>query len=177
MSQAEFNQCAKLMKDNEKVLELRELYAKELSEGKNPFETMMEMQNTLQERYSAQHGRVPAPRDIKNKGELITFLLDQKMAIDDEFRELIEAVHGMSRPASERSAGWKKWKGKYDEIRAEGVDEGLSNDDIIERSMECVDLVHFVLNLILSLNISAEDLFVFYMMKNKENFDRQDNNY
>lgn len=177
MSQAEFNQCADLMKDDEKVVELRQLYKKELSEGKNPFESMLEMQNSLQERYAGQHGRVPAPRNIKNKGELITFLLDQKLALDDEFRELIEAVHGMSRPASERSAGWKKWKGKYDDIRAEEVNENLSDDDILEKKYECVDLIHFVLNIILSLDISAEELFVLYMTKNKENFDRQDNNY
>lgn len=177
MSQAEFNQCADLMKDDEKVVELRQLYKKELSEGKNPFESMLEMQNSLQERYAGQHGRVPAPRNIKNKGELITFLLDQKLALDDEFRELIEAVHGMSRPASERSAGWKKWKGKYDDIRSEEVNENLSDDDILEKKYECVDLIHFVLNIILSLDISAEELFVLYMTKNKENFDRQDNNY
>ena len=97
--------------------------------------------------------------------------------MDDEFRELIEAIHGMSRPASLRSAGWKKWKKEYDTIRNEKIDENLTPEEIIERDMEVVDYFHFYMNTLIALGMTEEKLFLYYNLKNKENYDRQENNY
>lgn len=177
LRQSEFNQCSGLV-DQDKVNYLVDEYSYHLREDEqSPTTIMLDMQSDLQDVYTAKHGRSIAPGDIKTKGELITFLKDQKEAFDDEFRELIEAVHGMSRPASERSAGWKKWKGDYDRIRAEGVDECLTADDIVERDMEFVDMYHFFMNMQLALKMSEEKLFVYYNLKNKENHDRQVKDY
>ena len=174
---AEFNSCAILAENKEAIEAATTDYHNRSAGMVTPTQVMLNMQNDLQNVYTAKHGRSVAPQDIKTKGELIDFLKDQKEAFDDEYRELIEAVHGMSRPASERSAGWKKWKGDYDKIRAEGVDEGLSQDDIVERTMEFVDAYHFFMNMQLALNITEEQLYVYYNLKNKENHDRQENNY
>ena len=176
MSVAEFNQCSTLV-ENDKVEYLQNEYTHSLSRGISPFQHMLNMQSDLQKVYTDKHGRCPAPSEVKTKGQLIDSLLDMKLAFDDEFRELIEAVHGMSRPPSERSAGWKKWKGDYDKIRAEAIDEGLSDDDLVERDMEMIDMAHFFFNMLLLTKINEEKLFVYYNLKNKENHDRQENNY
>ena len=178
MSSAEFNRCAMLIENEETLKELsNEYHQRTQTNYATPSTVMLEMQNDLQAVYTAKHGRSLPPRHITTKGELITFLKDQKEAFDDEFRELIEAVHGMSRPASERSSGWKKWKGDYDKIRAEGIDENLTPEDITERDMEFVDMYHFFMNMQLALKISEEKLFVYYNLKNKENHDRQVKGY
>lgn len=173
---AEFNSCANLI-DAQKYEELSNEYDNLLRSGRDPFAECMSVQNALQKVYTAKHGRSVHPDDIETKGELITFLKDQKEAFDDEFRELIESVHGMSRPESERSSGWKKWKSDYDTIRAEGVNEGLSLADQAERSFEMIDMMHFVINKLLATHISAKDLYIYYMLKNKENFERQQKGY
>ncbi len=176
MSTAEFNRCSGLV-DNDKVEYLQEEFSNITFGGGDTFQNMLDMQEDLQKVYTDKHGRCPAPSEVKTKGELIDSLLDMKLAFDDEFRELIEAVHGMSRPPSERSAGWKKWKGDYDKIRAEGIDENLTDDDIVERDMEMIDMSHFYFNMLLLTKINSEKLFVYYNLKNKENHDRQNNNY
>ena len=176
MSTAEFNECADLI-DEETVKELDSEYVSLLSGNDSPFQMMMNMQNDLQALYSSKHQRTPAPHDIKTKGELIDFLKDQKEAFDDEFRELIEAVHGMSRPASERSAGWKKWKSNYDTIRAEGVDENLTNNDIAEVKFEGIDMLHFFMNMMLALRLDEREMYSLYNLKNRENYNRQIKGY
>jgi hypothetical protein len=176
MSSAEFNQCSGLV-DMDKVEYLQDEYDSIQFGGGDTFQHLLDMQEDLQKVYTDKHGRCPAPSEVKTKGELIDSLLDMKLAFDDEFRELIEAVHGMSRPASERSAGWKKWKGDYDKIRAEGIDENLTADDIVERDMELIDMAHFFLNMMLLTKIDSEKLFVYYNLKNKENHDRQTKGY
>lgn len=173
---AEFNTCAHLAEE-ENLNDMALDYYNLLHTKSSPFLECLEMQNSLQEHLAARLGRVKPPRQLETKGELIDFLLDQKLAIDDEFRELIEAVHGMSRPESERSAGWKKWKSKHEEIRAEGINEGLTPEDIHERTMEMIDIMHFIMNCLLALGINSVDLYSYYMLKNKENFERQKRGY
>ena len=178
MSKSEFNQCAMLVENKEAMDKASNVYYNHSSTTKaTPTTVMLEMQNDLQAVYTAKHGRSLPPRELKTKGDLITFLKDQKEAFDDEFRELIEAVHGMSRPANERSAGWKKWKSDYDKIRSESINEGLTADDIVERDMEFVDMYHFFMNMQLALQMSEQKLFVYYQLKNAENHNRQTKGY
>ena len=176
---SEFNSCATLITENQdKIDRISNEYQERVrSTHATPMQHMLNMQEDLQKVYTAKHGRCPAPSEVTTKGELLDSLFDMKQAYDDEFRELIEAVHGMSRPASERSSGWKKWKGDYDKIRAEGINENLTDDDIVERDMEMIDSFHFFLNKLLLLGIDEEKLYVYYNLKNKENHDRQDKGY
>lgn len=174
---SEFNVCAGLVKDDV-VLEFERLYDQLLAENINPLQTMLDMQNSLQEKLAEKFShRVKAPSQIATKGELTDFIRDQHAAINDEVRELIESVVGMSRPKSEQSACWKKWKAKYDDIRAEGVDENLTEEDKLERAMEAIDIIHFVMNWYLALGIDARQMFVLYGIKNAANFERQRNGY
>jgi len=174
---SEFNSCAKIMEPT-LVAEAERLYEQLLAENLNPLQTMLAMQNSLQETLAEKFShRVKAPSQLSTKGELTDFIRDQHAAINDEVRELIESVVGMSRPKSDQSACWKKWKAKYDSIRSEGIDENLTDADKIERAMEAIDIFHFVLNWYLALGIDAKDMFILYYAKNKENFDRQKNGY
>lgn len=172
---SEFNQCADLCNTHDlRVAE--ELYQKLLDEGKNPLGYMMNLQNDLQVRLENSLGRTKAPKNLKTKGDLYEFLLQQKVAIDDEWREMVEAVAGMSLPAKDRSAIWKKWKAKYDELRAQPID-GLSKEDRLELLFEGIDIVHFMLNVWIALGLSEKDIFVLYALKNAENIQRQENGY
>ena len=170
----EFNTCADLLNDKESIE-----YATHLVKNtKDPFQEALNIQELLQIILEKKYPeRCTSPANLKTKGELIDFIKDMQYAINDEFSELIEAIHGMSRPASERTAGWKKWKSKYNDIRNEEINENLNENDIIERNFEMIDIMHFVLNCLLALDIDAKDFYMHYFIKNKENIQRYENNY
>ena len=172
---SEFNQCANLV-DSEALQKAQALYHNLLRAGKDPQQYLLNLQNSLQERVAKEHGRVQAPKEIKTKGELYDFVHDQKVAIDDEWREMVEAMAGMSLPEKDRSALWKKWKGKYTDIRSESI-ASLSDEDRIELEMEIIDISHFFNNVLLAMNIDAEKHFVYYALKNMENINRQNRGY
>lgn len=174
---AEFNRCAQLVSP-EQLLEKENQYLDLLvKHQEDPFQRMLDVQNSLQEQLAHKLGKPVPPKKLKTKGELVDFLMDQKIAFDDEFRELIEAVHGMSRPESERSACWKKWKSKHDDIRSEGIYDNMTQEDIIEAKFECIDAAHFFLNILLAMGINSKDLYSYYMIKNEENFNRSNRGY
>jgi phosphoribosyl-ATP pyrophosphohydrolase len=53
----------------------------------------------------------------------------------------------------------------------------LSDDDRKELKMELVDIQHFLFNMMISVGMNAEELYNYYISKNKENIRRQENNY
>jgi hypothetical protein len=53
----------------------------------------------------------------------------------------------------------------------------LSPEDVKELKMELVDIQHFVFNMMISVGMTADELYNFYLSKNKENIRRQENNY
>ena len=172
---SEFNSCASLVNTHDlRVAE--ELYDDLLNSGKDPMQFLLNLQNTLQERMAKQHGRVKAPKEIVTKGELYDFIHDQKVAFDDEFRELVDAIAGMSLPEKDRSAIWKKWKGKYEALRGEEV-SSLSREDRLELMFEAIDAAHFFNNILLALDIDARTMFVMYCLKNAANIERQNTGY
>ena len=170
-----FNSCAALV--NQDDLEAaNELYATLLEDAADPTQFLLNLQNTLQVKVANQHGRVKAPKDIQTKGELYDFVHDQKVAIDDEWREMVEAMAGMTKPEKDRPALWKKWKSIYNDIRSEKVSD-LSKEDRLELMFEAIDIAHFFNNVLLALDIDAKTLFVMYYIKNAENINRQKRGY
>ena len=172
---SEFNQCAHLV--NAADLQMAtDLYDKLLAAGNDPTQYLLNLQNTLQERVSSGLNRVKAPKELQTKGELYDFVHDQKVALDDEWREMVEAMAGMSKPEKERPALWKKWKSVYDTIRSEKISD-LSHEDRLELMFEAIDAAHFFNNVLLALDIDARTLFTMYVLKNAHNIQRQENGY
>lgn len=168
---SEFNSCAKLYSP-EAVQAARNVYAN----STKPFQSMLNLQNQLQLQL---HERLPnniPPSDIKTKGELIDCLDANFDAIMDEFRELKTSVGGMSRGDKAASAAWKRWKTDNTKIREELLSD-MSTDDLLEMKFEFVDIFHFILNMCTALGITYEELFVLYMLKNKENARRYNSGY
>jgi len=171
----EFNQCAGLLKP-EDVRDASLKYKELLMTGKDPFEYMLNMQRDLQIALSKKNPINKDPSDLRTIGEKFEWLRDNKQSLDDEYREIIDALPGMSLPAKDRSAVWKKWKAKYSDIRSRTFKD-LTDDDIIELKMELCDFFHFVQNLFFALDMTAEDMFTYYYIKNAENHNRAKTGY
>jgi hypothetical protein len=142
------------------------------------FAYMLKMQLGLQKKL---HDRLPDQTHDIDKvgltvGNTLDYLRDQKEAFDDEYRELVDALPGMDKTEKERSGLWKKWKGNHERMRSV-IFSGLTFDEQVEAKMEVVDMFHFMLNMFIGLGMNAEEIFVYYYLKNKENFERQDGDY
>lgn len=172
---AEFNSCASLI--NKEDYEKAKLeYERELIAGRDPLCVLFSMQKSLQDKLADSLGRIPRIEDIKTKGQLYDWIEDQELALRDEHRELVEAIAGMEKPEKDRSAIWKKWKAKYNELRNEPI-SSLSDFEQKELKFEIIDALHFYINKLLALGIDPKEMFILYYLKNKENFARQERNY
>ena len=146
---AEFNSCANLIND-EKIKECNKIYSDLLSECKDPLEYMLNAQNSLQEHLSETVEGNKKPADLKTIGEIYDWLRDNKIALDDEFREVVDALPGMNLPEKERSALWKKWKANHLKLRNKKISELEPNElkelkfELIDKS-NCFNIRHFVL--------------------------------
>lgn len=168
-------QCAKLLNDENYKIAM-EKYNLAKDAGTDVFGMMLYMQKTLQE---ALYKKNPDLQDINNLeslGQIADWLRDNKLALDDEYREVIDALAGMNKPQKERSALWKKWKKNYHALRNEKLKD-LSPDELTELKFEVCDMFHFFMNLMLGVGMTAEEMFVYYMYKNQENFDRIQRGY
>ena len=164
-SNKEWNSCAKLAND-ESFNEATEKYRELLSGGKDPFDYMLNMQYDLQ---LALHKRLPEQvlnvQDLDTLGNKYDWLRDNKIAADDEFSELIDALPGISNmDAKDRTSLWKAWKGKRNEVRSMKFSE-LSYEDQNEAKYEFLDSTHFYLNMLFIDNISTQDILEFYENK------------
>ena len=172
---AEFNSCANLIND-EKIKECNKLYEDLLSEGKDPLEYMLNAQNSLQVHLSKTVEGNKKPTDLKTIGEIYDWLRDNKVALDDEFREVVDALPGMNLPEKERSALWKKWKANHLKLREKDISE-LEPNELKELKFELIDMWHFFMNMMLGLRISSKELFTYYYYKNLENIRRYTQKY
>lgn len=172
---AEFNSCASLL-DKEKIENALNKYNELLDNSYDPFTLMMDMQKSLQLALFKKNPKVQNVNELDTLGKRETWLRDNKIAFDDEFRETIDALAGMNKPDKERSALWKKWKKNYETLRSEEFNN-LSENEKIELKFEVCDMFHFFMNMMLATDMSAKDMFVYYYYKNKENFDRIDRGY
>lgn len=172
---AEFNSCANLIND-EKIKECNKLYEDLLSKGKDPLEYMLNAQNSLQVHLSETVEGNKCPDDLSKIGEIYDWLRDNKIALDDEFREVVDALPGMNLPEKERSALWKKWKANHLKLREKDISE-LEPNELKELKFELIDMWHFFMNMMLGLRISSKELFTYYYYKNLENLRRYNSKY
>ena len=172
----EVNVCSKLF--SESALSSAKGVYKELEQsGQDPFEFMLNMQYDLQLALHKKSSKYnPDPKQLKTIGEKFDFIREAKQALDDEYREMIDALPGMELPSKVRSAVWKRWKTQHDEIRNRTFND-LSPDELIELKFELCDLFHFFMNMMLALDLSAEEMFMYYYIKNAENHQRAINGY
>ena len=172
---AEFNSCANLIND-EKIKECNKIYSDLLSEGKDPLEYMLNAQNSLQVHLSETVEGNKCPDDLSKIGEIYDWLRDNKIALDDEYREVVDALPGMNLPDKERSALWKKWKANHLKLREKDISE-LEPNELKELKFELIDMWHFFMNMMLGLRISSKELFTYYYYKNLENIRRYNSKY
>ena len=111
-------------------------------------------------------------------GEIKDFWLWNTRAIDDEISEAYDALGGVSNDGvkSIGNSVWKPWKSNHKKAYEMKISD-LSDDDQKELKMELVDIQHFIFNLMISVGMTPEELYNYYISKNKENIRRQENNY
>lgn len=142
-----------------------------LEASSHSLQDLLDIQYTLQ---AMLHQKLPDqnlhPSSIITKGQLADWFRNQKDYIMDEFSELIDAV------GSNNTAIWKPWKSGYSSIRNEFVGD-MSNEDLLEMKFEAIDILHFVLNVFIGLNMTQEEITSMYVAKNKENIRRYNHGY
>ncbi|URY13046.1 hypothetical protein [Shigella phage ESh24] len=171
---AHFNECSQLIEGADKA---QNEYWDILGDEKDPLQVMLDMQKSLQVRLAKDKPEYNRhPDDLATAGEVVDWLRNQKDYIDDEFRELLTSLGGMSNGEKDASAVWKPWKSQHGE-RRETLITDLSPQDQLEIKFEMIDILHFVLNMFQGLGLTAEEIFKLYYLKNAENFARQDRGY
>ena len=173
---AEWNSCADLTKRPEFEEGVKK-YEQLLSCQEDPFQYMLEMQFDLQKALATKNPtHNPMPNSLNTVGKKFDWLRENKQAFDDEYREVIDALPGMNTPEKDRSAVWKRWKTKHEEIRSKNFDD-LSEDELKELKFELTDSFHFFMNMFFALEMDAREMFIYYYVKNAENHRRAKNGY
>ena len=170
---AHFNECSQLIAGVDKA---QDAYNDVLKGNDDPLQIMLDMQKSLQVRLANDREYCYHPDKLATAGDVVAWMREQKDCIDDEFRELLTSLGEMSKGEKDASAVWKKWKARYQEAQAKPISE-MSPEDQLEIKFELIDIMHFVFNMAIGLNMSAEEIFKLYYLKNKANFERQDNGY
>lgn len=102
--------------------------------------------------------------------EIMSFWHANTHALIDELHEATDALGGIKDGSG--NAIWKYWKkdySKYENIKF----SDLSESDQLECKFEIIDILHFFLNMAISIGMTPQEMFNMYMSKNKENRDRQ----
>ena len=172
---AEQNKCAQLMKSSD-FKDAVDLYERILSENKDPYQFMLDMQSTLQKQLHAKLDWNPIPEELETCGEILDWCQHNNDAIDDERRELYTALGGMSNGEKAATAVWKTWKADHFNKRETLIDD-LSEDDQLEIAYEMIDQLHFVKAQLLALKLDAKTIFTLYYTKNAENLRRYESGY
>ena len=171
---AHFNECAQLIEGVD-IAEAR--YAGAMKHKQDPLQIMLDMQKSLQVRLAEDKPEYNKnPDELETAGEVVDWLRNQKDYIDDEFRELLTSLGGMSHGEKAASSCWKPWKAQHAEFRNRKIAD-LSHEDQLEIKFEMIDILHFVLNMFQGLGMTSEEIFKLYFLKNKENFARQNHGY
>lgn len=91
---------------------------------------------------------------------------DQPMSDEERTKWVLNYCRAMSQEMAELtdSVPWKWWA-KYQKFDQQNA------------RVEVVDLFHFLISLAQVLGMSADDVYKFYLEKNKVNFQRQDSGY
>lgn len=106
--------------------------------------------------------------------EIMFFWHANTHALVDEIHEATDALGGIKDGSG--NAIWKYWKkdySKYDQMKF----SDLSENDQLEAKFEIIDILHFFMNMAISIGMTPEEMYNMYMAKNKENRDRQKRGY
>ena len=118
-------------------------------ESMDRLEHMLKLQTELQIRYTGDH---PALLQGDAQKDYIRTMV---LACTDELHEAL------------REIPWKPWSKRTE----------WTNDEQDRFKDELVDAWHFMMNLMLAVDMNAEELFKRYLRKNGINHDREDNGY
>lgn len=111
---------------------------------------------------------------MNNNAKLLEFWKWNNIAIQSEVMEAFDALGGIKDGVG--NAAWKPWKAKNKDF-LNGKLSDLTPSDLKELKMELIDIQHFLFNLMLSVGMTSEEIYNFYLAKNKENIERQKRNY
>lgn len=152
-NQKEFNVCSNLKVD---------------SENSRDFDFIFNLQKSAQE---CAYGFNFESMSMK---EVADFWFVNSHSMQDEVHEMFDALGGMHDGIG--NAGWKYWKSK-NKLTNDMKISDLSERDSKELKFEVVDAFHFMINFAVSIGMTGSEFFNMYKSKNKENIDRQKNNY
>lgn len=171
---AHFNECAQLVDGIDAARQESENIR---CNGEQYLDIMMAMQQSLQTKLAIEKPEMNLnPQGLDTAGKVVDWMRTQKDCIDDEFRELLTSLGGMSGGEKDASGVWKAWKANNLEKRATLIKD-LSPEDQLEIKFELIDIWHFFLNMNVALGMDSQEIFELYFLKNKENFDRQNRGY
>lgn len=125
----------------------------------NPLVDMFKMQASLQKKL-ALTGRA-VDYDTASYKEKVDDITKQWRNMNMEMTELLERLP------------WKDWK----TYSPEALAGFTSEEQRMETLFEYVDVLHFFMNVGLALGVDGDMLEKLYIIKNKENFDRQARGY
>ena len=156
-----------------KDLEVRDYYSEKLYDiTENSLEDLYNLQQKTQSMYFEKQGRKPFSEF--NIGDVIDFLMVNNHAIIDELHEMVDAVGGIEDGVG--NAAWKPWKSTNPKVRKQKLSD-LTPGDQKELKMEWIDVMHFVFNAGLAIGVTPKEFYNYYLSKNEENWNRQENNY
>lgn len=115
---------------------------------------MMQMQRTLQESAYGYDFETLEPQ------QRVAFIKEMSIHVGQELNEMLYEL-----------PFFKPWK-DYSSMSQAEILEAVSKS-----KKEFIDLMHFVLNLAIGLDMTADEIFTEYYMKNKENYERQVRGY
>ena len=175
-----FNQCSQLV-NAEELATVQDTIANFTRNGRDSFQIVLDTQVKLQQALAQKlpdNGNVD-PTNMAEKatcGELVEYLRYQKDLIDDEFRELLTSLGGMSNGTAKASAVWKRWKAQHREV-ADTKFSNLSPEDKLEVQFEVIDIMHYIANMINAVGLDAKSMIELYLLKNAENINRYNSGY
>ena len=106
--------------------------------------------------------------------ELMDFWHMNNHALIDEIHEATDALGGIKDGSG--NAIWKRWKKAFDSYSNLKFSD-LSAADQLECKFEIVDILHFFMNMAVSVGMTSPEMYNMYMAKNEENRARQQKGY
>jgi len=143
------------MKTENKCFDLKPEQLKLLKKG-DKLKQIFEEQIALQERL----GTMALYRKTNLKGK-VEYVKDNIIHLGMELAEMLERL-----PFKH----WKKYSKEFEK-------DWESDEQRVETIFEYIDALHFFLNIGIILGFSVEEVYYYYMSKNRENFKRQERGY
>jgi hypothetical protein len=106
--------------------------------------------------------------------EIMFFWHANNHALLDEIHEATDALGGIEDGSG--NAIWKYWKKDYSKYSHLKFSD-LTERDQIECKFEIIDILHFFMNMAISIGMTPQEMYNMYMSKNKENRARQERGY